>query len=369
MTEFSINLLQLFTISSIINGIIFCFLLLRKPENKRANRFLSLFIFSLVYTVAITFVLEFKLYDSYHLLHVLPFTMTYWIGPSFYFYIKNLVEPTFKFRNIHLFHFSLIFLNYFHSAYHLIYGRTIQHPLFHNFTEAVGTYAIISVLIYLVLAYKNVITYQKSIVNQLSNTDNLNLNWVKTMIRISFFAFIFIMIFKLIDYKELIDFSIDSFQGSLFPYRDIIPFVIAISVYWLSYLGYKQSQTASSVKLIIDITKDKDYSKTTEQLLSVMEDEQLFLDPILSLNILSEKIQIPEKEISLTLNKHLNKNFYNFVNEYRVNEVKKRLLNPKYKHLKIISIAYDCGFNSKPTFNRIFKEYTGKSPNSYRVNP
>jgi AraC-like DNA-binding protein len=176
------------------------------------------------------------------------------------------------------------------------------------------------------------------------------------------------MIFKLIDFKELIDFSVESYEGSMFQYRDFVPFVIAILIYWTSYLGYKQSQTVNSTKFNVDPIDDKDYSKTAQQLVHIMEEEHLFLDPVLSLNTLSSKTQLSEKEISTTLNKHLNKNFYNFVNEYRVNEVKQRLLDPKFKDLKIISIAYDCGFNSKPTFNRIFKEYTGKSPNAFRIN-
>jgi AraC-like DNA-binding protein len=58
-------------------------------------------------------------------------------------------------------------------------------------------------------------------------------------------------------------------------------------------------------------------------------------------------------------------NFYNLVNEYRIKEVKDRLKSDKYKRLTILAIAYDSGFNSKSSFNTIFKEKTGQTPSEY----
>jgi AraC-like DNA-binding protein len=61
----------------------------------------------------------------------------------------------------------------------------------------------------------------------------------------------------------------------------------------------------------------------------------------------------------------MGKNFYNLVNDYRVEEVKRRLEDPQYKHLTILAIAYDSGFNAKSSFNTIFKEKTGSTPSEY----
>ena len=62
----------------------------------------------------------------------------------------------------------------------------------------------------------------------------------------------------------------------------------------------------------------------------------------------------------------MGKNFYKLVNEYRVEEVKKRMVNPEYKNLTILAIAYDSGFNAKSSFNTIFKESTGMTPSGYQ---
>ena len=59
-------------------------------------------------------------------------------------------------------------------------------------------------------------------------------------------------------------------------------------------------------------------------------------------------------------------NFFNFVNRYRVDEVKQKILNPKYDNYSVLGIALECGFNSKTAFNRIFKHMTGLTPTEYK---
>ena len=66
------------------------------------------------------------------------------------------------------------------------------------------------------------------------------------------------------------------------------------------------------------------------------------------------------------MNLELKKNFYTFVNELRIEEVKEKLRDPKNDNLKILSLAYDSGFNSKATFNRIFKQYVGLTPLEFK---
>ena len=90
-----------------------------------------------------------------------------------------------------------------------------------------------------------------------------------------------------------------------------------------------------------------------------MEEERLFLDPALSIGKLAEHTGVPARELSTALNQHFEKNFYTFVNEYRVEEVKEKLRDPDFQHLTILSIALDAGFNSKATFNRILRALHG----------
>jgi AraC-like DNA-binding protein len=97
-----------------------------------------------------------------------------------------------------------------------------------------------------------------------------------------------------------------------------------------------------------------------------MEEEKPYLNPNLTLNDLSNKLGISNHNLSEILNTHLKQNFFDFVNQYRVEEVKKYLADEGNDHLTLLSIAFDAGFNSKSGFNAIFKKYIHVTPSEYR---
>jgi len=111
--------------------------------------------------------------------------------------------------------------------------------------------------------------------------------------------------------------------------------------------------------------KKKDIEIYKKKIINYMSDEKPYLDRELSISQLADKLSIPRHFVTEVINNHLGKNFYNLVNEYRVEEVKRRLSDPKYKNLTILAIAYDSGFNSKSAFNTIFKDLTGQTPSQY----
>jgi len=98
-----------------------------------------------------------------------------------------------------------------------------------------------------------------------------------------------------------------------------------------------------------------------------MEDKQLYQDPELSLSLLAEKLEIHTHELSRIINIALKKNFSDFVNDFRVRDVVRKMQDPAFDHITLLGIAYESGFNSKSTFNRIFKQVTGKSPIEYKA--
>ena len=97
-----------------------------------------------------------------------------------------------------------------------------------------------------------------------------------------------------------------------------------------------------------------------------METDELYLNPNLNLNMLAQHTGIVQKIISAVLNQHLHKSFNEFVNEYRVEAFKERVLRPDFDQLTIAGIAMECGFNSQATFQRTFKQITGSSPSAFR---
>ncbi len=98
-----------------------------------------------------------------------------------------------------------------------------------------------------------------------------------------------------------------------------------------------------------------------------MQQSRIYLEPELSLEELSERAGIPKHHITQLLNERFNKNFYTFINEYRIELAMKKLKDPSLD-INLLSLAYDCGFNSKSSFNSYFKKITGVTPSVYRKN-
>ncbi|HQV31983.1 MAG TPA: helix-turn-helix domain-containing protein [Calditrichia bacterium] len=98
---------------------------------------------------------------------------------------------------------------------------------------------------------------------------------------------------------------------------------------------------------------------------ALMTREKPHLDSELQLSGLAERAGLSPHNLSQVLNQGFGRNFYDFVNHYRLEEVMERLPDPHYRHQTILGIALDCGFNSKTAFNRFFKKHTGETPSSY----
>lgn len=111
--------------------------------------------------------------------------------------------------------------------------------------------------------------------------------------------------------------------------------------------------------------KQKDAAELVNKIRKYMVIEKPYLDRELTIYDLSNQLKISRHTLSEVINEHMGMNFYNLVNEYRVKEVKERMKRAEYRHLTILAVAYDSGFNSKSSFNTIFKEKTGQTPSEY----
>ena len=125
-------------------------------------------------------------------------------------------------------------------------------------------------------------------------------------------------------------------------------------------INYKRKKKYKQV--LLDTSEIKKYSKELEQ---IMVDDKLYLNPDLSLKDLASYIELPANYVSQLLNLGFQKNFSEYVNSYRVNEFKERILLQENKDLTIMAVAYDSGFNSKTVFNTFFKKIEGITPNTY----
>ncbi|MCP4155795.1 MAG: AraC family transcriptional regulator, partial [bacterium] len=132
---------------------------------------------------------------------------------------------------------------------------------------------------------------------------------------------------------------------------------------------HEQPPQASAVKT-------KKYEKTglspeqsvtvSERLLALMKESRLYLNPSLTLPQVAAEMNLPVHQLSQVINDNMDRNFYRFINGYRIKEAMQRLENPQTTGDKLIKIAFDSGFNSLSTFNRVFKDFNGQSPSQFR---
>jgi len=226
------------------------------------------------------------------------------------------------------------------------------------------------VTVYSILAFIEIRNHQKNLKDLLSYTSGvITLNWLK-ILSISFYV-AFLTLFIL---------------GGLNMIGDIIPFdpyfvvftFIALFSFVYSFYGIKQpvifgqvidmngDEKKESEKYSRSGLKDKQAEEYLQKLISIMETEKPYLDRDLSIQNLSVITGIPRHHITQVLNEKHGKNFFTFINEYRVKEVISRFGDPANNNFTILAIAYDSGFNSKTTFNAIFKSITGLTPSEYR---
>lgn len=172
----------------------------------------------------------------------------------------------------------------------------------------------------------------------------------------------------------------------------LVPLGASALIYALGYLGLRRPEVLTGVK---ETTSDaaatetrganadasgdppaKKYEKSTltperaerylKRLLNHMETEKPYVDGELTLPKLAERLSIPPQHLSQTINERLRQNFFDFVNTYRVEEAKRRLLDPAKQHYSVLAIAEEVGFNSKSAFNAVFKKHVRMTPSEFR---
>lgn len=161
-------------------------------------------------------------------------------------------------------------------------------------------------------------------------------------------------------------------------YSNITLLSVTIFVYGIGYMGLYQAEVFTESKPAEDSnsTPQEHYQKSgltreeaehyAKQLLRIMEEQKLYQDSELKLADLAKELSISSHNLTEILNQYMGQNFYDFVNHYRVKEVKQKLLGPDSKNKTVLALALDAGFNSKSSFNSLFKKQTGMTPSQFR---
>lgn len=326
-------------------------------------------------------------------------------GPFLYLYTKHITDEDSKFGFKDILHaapfviFIAFYFAFFQDRIDFADYKFMEKDEYRGVRIIYASGYFVSIFTYSALTYRLLSQYSQSLVNKFSfETEKNRLKWLYFTTGLITATFLFYLIVGAINAnskKMIIDsdlmanigltimtFSVSYFgirQPALFrsrsiyhktpdengngeplvqtPKKEVIP--AEETPESSSPAGEKEKYKRSGLK-------DEDAEAYIERLMAFMEKEKPYIDAEMTIQDLSAKINISKHHLTQILNNNLGKNFFTFVNEFRIEEVKRKLADPAFDHLTILGIAFDCGFNSKSSFNNIFKQYTGQTPSEYK---
>ena len=377
------NILLLFTSGL---GFFLSLLIFHKYGYSLANRLLALLLF--LYGVVLLRLLLWDL-EYYRLIpHVLlmPVAISFLMGPVHYLYAKYLINSENKFIKRDFIHFVpflifqvFLFKDFFKSGEELIKAFTvIENESLSGEFVLFNWIITVHVLFYVALTLLKIHRYSLSLKYVFSSIEKLQLDWL-------WYITIFIgagMVVFLLENTFLLGGFIIS---ELFALSNVIFCLYVLAIGYLGllkseiFLSKEFSDSVHDMPGISESLTDKEetrYKKSglseeraeeiMNALLELMDAEAPYADSGLTLNKLADKLEISPHNLSEVINTKLNQSFFDFVNKYRIEKVKRDLTDSKKKHLTLLALANDAGFNSKSSFNSIFKKVSGVTPTEYR---
>jgi AraC-like DNA-binding protein len=388
MTGFLFNIKDMTVLTSaVIGALIGLFFLRSNSGNRPANRILGLFLL----TVSSTSILSILLYVS-HLVPVLGFkvptlkmllkaegTLVMLEGFLLYWYTKTLLFKDFSWGRELYAHIAWM-LGIACFAHFQLQTNDNDIATLLNFSMMTAGKAgvilsyelmVLTRAAYAALCFINIRRYQQLLADKYSNTDKLDLYWLKLLVsgylitRLGHSVTMFAVL--VLYYGGL---QLDGCQECMTVLNTMV-----FDVTWLLtlsatfYFALQYSTRFEGLKERAAFTPQERVGVKPEHARRV-EDYMLEHKPYLAVDLklddLADKVSLPSKTLSILLNAHYQKNFCEFINHYRIKEAASILSDQKLKDKQVLDIAMEVGFNSKSAFNRSFKKETGLTPQKYR---
>ena len=326
-----------------------------------------------------------------------PFQHLYFIGPVVFFYVQSLLNPSFRFSKKEWLHLlpGILYLLWsivvvitdkvVVKKYYLVNGWS--DPDFETWYQATG---LLSMLFYLAISLRYYLLYKKMIVQVVSYADNVLFRWVRNFL----IAFLLMLVLRICStlFAKFIP-ALNTYMQDwwfyfafalIFYYIAINGYANSIEIkvpYRLNLLQYKpvlllpalENYPVTEDAEILEIENhpavneaDKEWIEAWKpKIMSLLKQEKVYEDAELTLTQMAKRLKTNPSVLSKAINQGFGLNFNDLVNQYRVEAVKERLIAGDQQTQTLLGIAYDCGFNSKATFNRAFKKVTGLSPKEF----
>lgn len=362
-------------LSGLVLALFFSILLLSKKNKSRADYILFAWMLLIFSHLVLFYINHNGFYKQ--LPHLLGVDMAFPILQVLflYFYVRTLTSR-YSFHITDLLHLLPSLAAYFYMIPFFMKRGTEKVAYLENirnserlFLGIFTLYAIIAGVIYIFLSFRMIEKYKEFLGQNHSNTQRINLKWMKNiLIGMSGIWLVFLCV-KILQTSRGINLSYTT---------DYLIFISA--AFFVSTLGYFGIRQTNIFTDNINPSPNRDEFKERYQksglkeeqvhsikknLISLMETEKKYLDSKLTLDQLAKEININPNYLSQVINEQFSKNFYDFVNYYRIEDFKQKATNRRYKHYSILALAFECGFNSKSAFYAIFKKSTGITPSEF----
>ena len=322
--------------------------------------------------------------DIYFVILALPFV----IGPLHYLFALFLVNPHRRLQRwgwMHFFPFAAVLLGLpvyvaLSGKAFIVSSNTFENGVLPLRMTLFNWLILIHAATYTILSVRVLKTHVRKIKSVFSSIERVKLKW---LLNVTYFALLTVGLF-------FIENLFMSFGINLTNNFTLTSVMVAIYVYTLGYMGlmradvFADPRVSSSMQqapVLRDMSSTgsvrQKYQKSglsaerageyLEILIRYMETNTPYRDNGLTLNQLAEMVDITPHNLSEVLNTKLGQSFFDFVNTYRVDDVKKAIIDPTKRNFTLLALAFDAGFNSKTAFNTIFKKYTGKTPSEFRA--
>jgi len=285
-------------------------------------------------------------------------------GVMLYYYVSSVTDQ-FPKKKIHaLVHLVPTIITIGYLIHFFILPAEEKIEIFKN--EGAGYHVFQKVLLYTVIIWSSLILrkHRERIRSQFSNLEEINLRWLQFLVY-GLGGVWSIVLLTQNDIFIFIGASVFVILTGFFGIQQKNIFIAQQVEYKIIEPEKTPIAAVSKEKYVKSGLSEEKEEKYYKKLNSLISEEKFYLDPELSLHDLSSKLDINPNYLSQIINKKENKTFYDYINSYRVNEFKKLIAIPKNQEFTLIAIAYECGFNSKSSFNRYFKKNTGQTPSQY----
>jgi len=374
--------MKLIFLIAAFSAIFFTAILSQKKQRSFHDNILIIWLIYLGVYIGVYSIYSHELFIHFNLLSISLLSLMMLQGPFLYFYILILVSGR---RHIllkdllHLvpfiaFNFYILIASFSAGLAEKLNIESIG-PGYHApllFIFFLITTAI-SGPVYFLLTIKLFKKLDINIFNNFSNSANIDLYWIRKLV------FVFGIV-----WTALISITVIHHVFHLFSMvfcTDGLFLSLSFFVILIGYFGIKQKIIYSTEEIVepVDIPKNKtkysgsrisdpEAKQLAEQLKNYLESSKPYINPDLTLSQLAADSGMSSHLLSQVINEQFKLNFFDLVNQYRVEEFKKRIGDTRYKQFSILGIAFDCGFNSKSAFNRVFKKTTGLTPSQFLVN-